>query len=199
MFIEKDNLVIRNANADDAKLLAAWWNDGAVMAHAGFPNGTGQTAEGIAESLAKDTDETHRRLIIEHDKTPVGEMNYRNKGAGTAELGIKICDVSKQEKGYGRKLLSMLISHLFESLGYSKIILDTNTNNTRAQYIYEKLGFRRLRVNVDSWRNPLGELQSSIDYDLTKADFLDFSKDKYTLRYRRLPCSTTHNPANLPH
>ena len=177
MFIEKDNLVIRNANNDDAKLLAEWWNDGAVMAHAGFPNGTGETAEGIAESLKTDTDETHRRLIIEFDKTPVGEMNYRNKGAGTAEIGIKICDFSKQEKGYGSKLLMMLISHLFESLGYDKIILDTNTNNTRAQHVYEKLGFRKLRVNVDSWRNQLGELQSSIDYEMTKEDFINLAQD----------------------
>ena len=174
MFIEKGDLVIRNANIDDAYILSKWWNDGAVMAHAGFPNGTGQTADGIAESLAKDTDETHRRLIIEIAGKPVGEMNYRNKGDGTAEIGIKICDFSKQEKGHGSKLLSMLIGALFENLGYRKIVLDTNTNNTRAQHVYEKLGFRKLCVNVDSWKNQLGELQSQICYEMTKEDFINY-------------------------
>ena len=37
---------------------------GMIMAHAGFPNGTGKTAYEIAENLKKDTDED-RHLIIE--------------------------------------------------------------------------------------------------------------------------------------
>lgn len=94
MFIQKDNLTIRNATPDDAPLLCGWWNDGKVMSHAGFPNGTGETIDGIAQSLSGDTDQTHRRHIILIDSHPVGEMNYRNKGDQTAEVGIKICDFS---------------------------------------------------------------------------------------------------------
>ena len=176
MFIEKGNIRIRNAAAEDAIILAAWWNDGAVMAHAGFPNGTGQTAEEIAKSLGTDTDETHRRMIIEIDGTPVGETNYRNLGNSTAELGIKICDASKQEKGYGRKILSMLIASLFERFGYKKIVLDTNFNNTRAQHVYEMLGFRKLCVHVDSWKNQLGELRSQVCYEMTQEDFINYAE-----------------------
>ena len=39
MRIEKDEIVIRTAERSDASQLAVWWNDGAVMAHAGFPYG----------------------------------------------------------------------------------------------------------------------------------------------------------------
>ncbi|WP_279306871.1 hypothetical protein [Paenibacillus pseudetheri] len=39
MYIENGNLVIRNATANDVPLLYSWWNDGKIMAHAGFPNG----------------------------------------------------------------------------------------------------------------------------------------------------------------
>ena len=35
------NLTIRNATVDDAAILADWWNDGTIMAHAGFPDGLG--------------------------------------------------------------------------------------------------------------------------------------------------------------
>ena len=35
------DLCIRNAEEKDCEQLAAWWNDGSVMAHAGFPNGLG--------------------------------------------------------------------------------------------------------------------------------------------------------------
>lgn len=173
MFIKKDNLTIRNALVKDAEMLTSWWNDGAVMAHAGFPNGLGQTVRETAESLEKDTNDTHRRLIIEIDDIPVGEMNYRNKGNKTAEIGIKICDFSKQDKGMGTKLLSMLINSLFNDYEYEKIILDTNVKNVRAQRVYEKLGFCKLKVNADSWKNQLGELQSSIDYELIKEKFIN--------------------------
>lgn len=176
MLIKRNNLTIRNATLQDAEILAKWWNDGAIMAHAGFPNGTGEKAADIAAKISQDTDETYRRHIIELDNVPIGEMNYRNKGNGIAEIGIKICDPSKRENGNGTLLLSMFIHSLFEDLKYDKITLDTNMNNTRAQHVYEKLGFRKLRVNINSWKNQVGEVQSSIDYEMTKDDFINFAK-----------------------
>ena len=66
----------------------------------------------------------------------------------------------------------MLIRELF-SLGYGKIILDTNLKNTRAQHVYELLGFKRVRINENSWTDQVGEIQSSVDYELVAEDFLD--------------------------
>lgn len=175
MFEQFNNLTIRNATVEDADLLSAWWNDGNIMAHAGFPNGTGETSQCIAEKISKDEDNICRRLIVEYDKIPIGEMSYYNVGNDTAEIGIKICDFSEQNKGHGKVLLSMLIHSLFSNYGYKKIILDTNLNNTRAQHVYEKLGFKKVRVNNNSWRNQLGELQSSVDYELVEENFNDFS------------------------
>lgn len=171
MHIKCDNLVIRDATSNDAHLLCQWWNDGKVMEHAGFPNGLGITKEAIANQLTQD-DETHRLLILEVDSVPVGEMNYRNRGNKTVEIGIKICNFEKQEKGFGTRFLKMLIGSLFGENSYDKIILDTNVKNSRAQHVYEKLGFRKVGTRVDSWKDQLGELQSSIDYELTKGDFV---------------------------
>lgn len=67
----------------------------------------------------------------------------------------------------------MLIGWLFQN-GYSKIILDTNLKNTRAQHVYESLGFRKVRTNIDAWKDQIGQLQSSIDYELLKRDFISF-------------------------
>lgn len=176
MLLKYNNLVIRNATEKDAEQLAAWWNDGKIMAHAGFPNGTGQTVKSIVDSLRKNTNITHRQLIIEMDNMPIGEMDYCNKGNHTVEIGIKICDFSKQNKGVGKIVLSMLISSLFNDFGYQKIILDTNVKNKRAQHVYEQLGFTKLRVNENSWTNQIGELQSSIDYELYQKNFINFAK-----------------------
>ncbi len=173
MLINYKNLTIRNAAVSDAVLLCGWWNDGKVMAHAGFPNGLGTTPEKIAQDLLKDTDQTYRRLIIELDGAPVGEMSYGISGSA-AEIGIKICDFSRQDKGLGKIFLSMLISALFDS-GVSKIVLDTNLKNLRAQHVYESLGFSKVRTNLNAWKDRLGVCQSSIDYELAKENFVNFA------------------------
>ena len=103
------NILIRNAEEEDASLLARWWNSGSVMAHAGFPLGLGTTPERITNDLRSDTDETRRRLMLLVDNIPVGEMVYRNIGHNTADIGIKICNTDYQEKGIGRIALSLLI------------------------------------------------------------------------------------------
>lgn len=70
----------------------------------------------------------------------------------------------------------MLITSLFNDLGYQKVVLDTNLENTRAQHVYEQLGFIKLRVNENSWTNQIGELQSSVDYELDQKNFINFAK-----------------------
>ena len=163
MKIQYENLTIRQAEVADAKQLTAWWNDGAVMAHAGFPNGLGTTKEEVIEGLG------NGRMVIEESDRLIGECNYHNVADGVAEIGIKICETDCQNRGVGRKVLSM-IGWLFKN-GYSKIVLDTNLTNTRAQHVYESLGFRKVRTNIDSWKDQLGRLQSSVDYELVETDF----------------------------
>jgi RimJ/RimL family protein N-acetyltransferase len=173
MLLKYKSLIIRNATIADSEVLAKWWNDGKVMAHAGFPNGLGITAENIAEDLKRDSDFKGRRFIIENEGNHIGEMSYYNKGDNKAEIGIKICDFSKQEKGLGKIILSLFITELF-SMGYEKIILDTNLNNARAQHVYEQLGFRKVRTNIDAWKDQLGVNQSSVDYELNKGELISF-------------------------
>ena len=47
MKIEHNEICLRDVTAADCKQLGKWWNDGSIMAHAGFPNGLGTTAEKI--------------------------------------------------------------------------------------------------------------------------------------------------------
>ena len=169
MHIKYDSLTIRDAVAADAAQLTAWWNDGAVMAHAGFPNGLGTTVEKVIAGLG------NGRLILKENERLIGEACYRKVGEGIAEIGIKICETDCQNRGLGRIILSMLISWLFEQ-GFEKIVLDTSPTNKRAQHVYESLGFQKLRVNIDSWTDQLGNKQSAVDYELTEDNFVDFRK-----------------------
>lgn len=169
MKLQYQNILLRDAAKEDAKQLAAWWNDGAVMAHAGFPNGLGTTEEEVIAKLRPGL------LVIEENGRLIGECNYRGAGKEAAEIGIKICESDGRNRGVGRIVLSMLIRWLFDN-GITKILLDTNLSNERAQHVYESLGFRKVRTNMDSWTDQLGNKQSSVDYELVESDFEDYRK-----------------------
>lgn len=173
MNVELNDFKIRNANEDDCVLLAEWWNNGDVMAHAGFPHGLDTTADKIKAKISLDSDTTKRRLILEFQKKPIGEMSYYFRKNDIVEIGIKICESQYQNRGLGRIFLSMLIQKLFD-MGVKKIILDTNLKNTRAQHVYESLGFVKTATHIDSWKDQVGELQSVVDYELTCHNFISF-------------------------
>lgn len=164
---------IREATVEDAPLLRSWWNDGAVMEHAGFPNGLGTTIQRVAEQIKQQSKANCRHIILCSD-IPIGEMNYRETDAVTCEIGIKICDPAYQNKGLGKQILSLFIHTLFTEYRYRKIVLDTNLNNLRAQHVYEQLGFQKTAVRYHSWRDQLGRLQSAVDYELTADTFVSY-------------------------
>lgn len=177
MYLKNGNLVIRSAEIKDAVQLNTWWNDGAVMVHAGFPNGLGETLEDTIAGIKKNEKYLSQRCIIEIDSVLAGEMSYYLLEGNTAEIGIKICETAYQNQGYGSKLIWMLITYLFEDevlkekFPVHRIILDTNLKNERAQHVYEKLGFTKLRENYGAWKDQLGVLQDSVDYEMTKEQF----------------------------
>ena len=176
MHLTHGDIRIRTAMPEDAAQLCLWWNDGNVMAHAGFPNGLGTTIEKEAQRLREQRDDVARRHIIEYNGLPIGEMHYHSRGGGVVEIGIKICQSDMQNKGLGKIILSLFIGALFEQMGYAKIILDTDLENTRAQHVYERLGFRKLRVNAGSWTDQIGRRRSSVDYELYPQEFVSFIK-----------------------
>lgn len=166
------SLKIRKATTEDVFILANWWNDGSIMAHAGFPNGLNISEDDIVQKLRENT---VQRLIIELEGIAIGEMCYKEVEPTIFDIGIKICDFSKHELGYGRVLLSLLIKYLFSELRCSKVILDTDLENRRAQHVYELLGFKKVRIEKDSWKNQVGELRSVVYYELIENDFVDYA------------------------
>jgi RimJ/RimL family protein N-acetyltransferase len=171
MHIKKGNLFIRSATPCDAAILCKWWNDGKVMEHAGFPKGLGITEQAVLANI-NDQSDSRKLLIIEANSSPIGEMSYREVDEATVQIGIKICDFSKQEKGFGTSFLKMLIEYLFFERCYEKIVLDTNLNNRRAQHVYEKIGFTRIGVRERSFVDQLGNPQSSVDYELLRENYI---------------------------
>lgn len=155
MFLQQSQLIIRDALPSDAPLLCSWWNDGNVMAHAGFPHGIGTTAKEVEQQICNQNG-SKMRLMIEYASAPIGEMCFHWLEPAIAEIGIKICVPEKQNCGLGSILLSMLCQELFENAGCKKIVVSTMLENKRAQHVYEKLGFMKTAVRPDCWRDQTG-------------------------------------------
>ena len=83
MRTQHKNLTIRQAEVTDAKQLAAWWNDGAVMAHAGFPNGLGTTEEEVVKGLRNGL------LVVEESDRLIGECNYTMRQMELRKLALR--------------------------------------------------------------------------------------------------------------
>ncbi len=172
MYITLDDMVIRKADVEDAKTLCDWWNNGELMKDVGFPNGLGKRVEEVEKQIVE---RKKVLLMLLIDNKPIGEAVYSDLHQGVCEIGIKICELDCQGRGYGKRFLSLLIHELFD-IGYEKIVLDTGLDNIRAQKLYEKVGFKRRQVHKDSWKNQVGELQSSVDFELEKKDFINAIK-----------------------
>jgi len=163
--INKD-LCIRNARPEDAATLTTWWNDGAIMAHAGFPHGLNTSVETVRNQIINQDQTKHTRMMIVYQDRAIGEMSYRLLENKTAEIGIKICQADLRERGLGSQLLTMLLDYLFCQLGMDRVILDTDESNTRAQHVYEKLGFIQVGRRPGAFQDQDGNKRTPIDYEL---------------------------------
>ena len=170
MNLKYNEILVRNASLLDVSNLLKWWNDGSIMEHAGFPLGLNTTDNRVMQNI-KDHDMINNALlIIEYNKFPIGEMNYKKLDHKSVEIGIKICEEEYQNKGLGKIILSLLISELF-SKGFEKIVLSTTAENKRAHHFYEKLGFINTEIKENSWTDQLGKIRSSVMYELIEENF----------------------------
>ena len=182
---EDELITLRSATVDDVDQLARWWADGKIMAHAGFPNGI-QTdkAKIIADiNAAKEIESPpfERLIISRNDNINIGEMSYRETDKDIYEVGIKICDFSQHNRGFGQVCMELLLEYLFVDRHASKVILDTNTRNRGAQRFYERLGFTKIGVRKYCFVDQLGRMQSAVDYEYTKDDYYKNCKIKSSL------------------
>lgn len=166
------NINIRESNINDVSIITSWWNDGTVMAHAGFSKGLGIKNEEVRE-IIENQSSNNKIMILEIDSKSVGEIGVRFDKE-ECEIGIKICDFNYQNKGYGKVALSLLIDNLFKNENVKVIKLDTNLNNIRAQKTYEKLGFKKDKIVNDVFCDDCGVSQSAVFYTLKKDDFVSF-------------------------
>ena len=175
--IQKSSIRLRSAAEVDVPLLNSWWNDGAVMAHAGFPEGLRQGMEQTLSQVKRSREAGGWLCIIEIEGKAVGECSlkvWKNEG----HPGWKICDLSYQNRGFGPMIIQMTMDYYFSGFSLNsdkplaRVVWDTMLDNIRAQRVYERLpGVRRLGVRENCWQDQTGRWHSAVDYELTREDW----------------------------
>lgn len=177
-----EKICIRPLEPGDEEMLHRWWNDGDIMAHAGFPYGTLQGINAIREIVRRESAQEALfpsskifMLCRRHDMSPIGEISYGgyDRHNQRCEIGIKICDSTVRERGYGTEALALFMDYLFNYLNLNKIELTTMPDNKRAYHVYEKMGFKRsgvLRKHYFDAR--VGQFVDSIYMDILKKEWM---------------------------
>lgn len=142
MYNEK--IDIRETNKEELENVLALWNDGDVMKFVGFPNGFGETMDGM-KNWYKHIEEG--RPICNHysiymsDLGYCGESSYciDKKHSNLASLDIKLFSKARG-KGIATESLSYAIEQAFAN-GAEKVWVDPNPENAKALALYNRLGF----------------------------------------------------------
>ena len=167
MKIEYASFCIRNADVSDAKIICKWWNDDNLAKTIGFSNNFNIKEEEIIMQLTHD----RNHLILGYQSQPIGEVIFREVGYKTIKLMIRICVSSLRDRGYGKIFISMILQVLFYELDHEKIIIDTDLENIRAQHVFSTLGFNKIRVNMDCYKDHHGDMHSLVEYELYRDEF----------------------------
>lgn len=93
--------------------------------------------------------------IINESKEVIGNASLRlNKDNKVVTLGIIIGEKKQWGKGYAGEVINLLSSYVFKNLKYNRFDLVVAANNSRAQRVYEKVGFikegvrRKIKWNI---------------------------------------------------
>jgi RimJ/RimL family protein N-acetyltransferase len=111
-----------------------------------FPISLEEMEEWVKGTWKARKDHKHHFFAIEHIETQqlIGVCGLMDiaKVNRKAELMIVIYENRFQEKGYGTEALYLILEFGFNQLNLHRIMLFTHDINTRAQRVYEKIGFK---------------------------------------------------------
>ena len=169
----------RPVEVDDASYYTKWWNDGKLMESVGFKNGLNISLEKTTKILEKCISSTNpkdnKMFIILDSKNdlPIGELVYGeyDEELRNCRIGIKICELDYQGKGYGYESCVEFFKYLFTNLHLQTILIDTLLTNTRAINLYQRLGSKTTQILRNFWTSPEGISYDVIFFELSKDDF----------------------------
>lgn len=144
-----DKVLLRALERDDLELLCKWWNDPEIALAMGgrrHVSSIEETEAWFEGELGKTEPGEGRTFgIADLQGHLLGTVRY-----GAFDPCDRACDVSlylgeseNRNKGYGTAALGVLLDYLFADLGLNRVRLYVHHENAGAIRCYEKVGFVR--------------------------------------------------------
>ncbi|MFO7815162.1 MAG: GNAT family protein [Halanaerobiales bacterium] len=174
--IRKKDLLIRTIKEEDLKLLEKWET----------PEIRGRYQEYHFRSLVELREKYNKNGFISDDLNiliaelqgfgPVGLIFVNFKREGIVNLGLVITVTEKRGTGLGKRVISMLLKHLFNNYPLVRIEADTDHKNTGAQKVLQNCGFKE-EGRLRSYRYHHGKWNDFLIYSLTRKDYNKLKED----------------------
>ena len=118
-----------------------------------------------------------RLFLIEQDGVLVGDADFRNFDAESAEYAIMIGARNLQGRGLGRKFTTMLHAWAFRGLGLDRVYVTILPANRASVRLFEQLGYRpdsspRARGLIDEESDVTLSVQRSL-FELQHGEIMD--------------------------
>lgn len=106
-------------------------------------------------------------IMIDEFDYPFGSIYFRDVDlkSRTAEFGIFIGEEDHIGKGYGQEAMSLFINYGIDTIGLMRINLRVIESNERASTLYEKMGFKIIKMEKQT-SQPSGELLDIVHMSL---------------------------------
>lgn len=155
--IERDNFKIRSLIEQDIAILTKWLSDIAILEFYGGRDKP-YNLESVKAKFFSGQDTHIQRCIVEYNDIPIGFVQFypledTEKGKYGYPLEQQVYGMDQfigepqyQGKGLGTQLIRLVIEYITQELKIPTIIMDPRVDNVRAIHVYEKCGFRKIKV-----------------------------------------------------
>ncbi|AET68780.1 acetyltransferase, ribosomal protein N-acetylase [Desulfosporosinus orientis DSM 765] len=179
--LKGNKTIIRAVEEDDIQDLYQWYNDQEVnlWSSGAWPLNTLHNKEQIAAKFLDGGPDIYRYSLLTENEQLIGSIGFKdiNVPARSVSIYIVIGNKSYWGKGYGTDALITFSRFLFTQWNFHRISLDTWSENTRAIYAYQKVGFK-IEGRQREARFVLGSYHDSILMGLLRNEFLELHGTK---------------------
>lgn len=139
-----ERLYLRPFEPEDAELVHAWYADAETSRLMGqLPRSLARRRRDAEAATAEGADGFDFVLCLLADDRPIGRADiFELHGHdGSASFGLAIGDPDQRGQGLGREAVDLIVDFCFEQLRLERVWLRTDSDNERAQRLYERCGF----------------------------------------------------------
>ncbi|GMK41323.1 N-acetyltransferase [Paenibacillus sp. CCS19] len=170
IMFQQDLLTVRRLELEDVHLLERWLSDPAVLEFYEGRDRPHDRALVMGNFYSKEDDE-ETRCIIEYDDEAIGYIQFYpldDEGREVYDYSDVPGDIYGMDqfigepkfwnRGIGTKLIEATVNFLFNEKHAVKVVMDPQTWNVRALRVYDKCGFKRVKLlEKNEWHE--GELR----------------------------------------